>query len=180
MSLKKVALATLTLYGLHRIFGAKDPQKTFFSFHYDNDIWRVNQIRNSWVTYGSPEKAGFFDHSLWETAKIRGDAAIRRIIDDALEDSEVTVVLIGEETWQSRWVQYEIKKSIERNNGLIGVYIDGLRDRSGQPSHRGFSPFDDFVIESGHPITDGSTLRLLGRRRLHQPPPLDRQRPANR
>ena len=72
----------------------------------------------------------------------------------ALEDSEVTVVLIGEETWDSRWVQYEIRRSIERNNGLLGVYIDGLRDRHGQPSQRGLSPFEIFEIESGHPLTD--------------------------
>lgn len=43
-------------------------RRTFFSFHYQRDIWRVNQIRNiSNITGYSA--AGFQDASLWEEAK---------------------------------------------------------------------------------------------------------------
>ena len=35
-------------------------RRVFFSFHYKNDVWRANQVRNSWVTQGK-EAAGFID-----------------------------------------------------------------------------------------------------------------------
>lgn len=148
--LTKLALGALALYSLHRIFRAKEPQRAFFSFQYSSDIWRTNVVRNSGVTCRDPAEAGFFDQSLWETAKTKGDAGIRRLIDKALEDSEVTVVLIGQQTYKSRWVRYEIEKSIARNNGLVGVYIDNIRDARGQTSPFGHSPFGDIADDVPH------------------------------
>ena len=46
-------------------------RRVFFSFHYERDIWRVNVVRNSWLTKGR-EAAGFWDASLWEEAKKKG------------------------------------------------------------------------------------------------------------
>lgn len=43
-------------------------KRTFFSFHYQRDIWRVNVVRNSGVVIGS-SAAGFHDASLWEEAE---------------------------------------------------------------------------------------------------------------
>ena len=34
-------------------------RRVFFSFHYDNDVWRANQVRDSNVVAGM-EVAGFF------------------------------------------------------------------------------------------------------------------------
>ena len=90
----------------------------FFSFHYA-DIWRVNVVRNSHVVEGTAV-AGFRDGSLWEEAKKKGDTAIKKMIDDSLEGTTVTCVLIGEKTSQREYVTYEIEKSIERGNGTAG------------------------------------------------------------
>ena len=38
-------------------------RRVFFSFHYEKDIWRASQVRNSWVTKPDRESAGFWD---WE------------------------------------------------------------------------------------------------------------------
>jgi hypothetical protein len=45
-------------------------RRAFFSFHYQRDVWRVNQIRNLPEIVGSAA-AGFQDASLWEEAKRR-------------------------------------------------------------------------------------------------------------
>src|SRR5713226_653420 len=95
-------------------------RKVFFSFHYQRDIWRVNQIRNSHVVEGCAA-AGFQDASLWEDAKRKGDQAVCALIDRGLEGTSVTTVLIGSETASRRYVDYEIRKSIECGNGLLGV-----------------------------------------------------------
>jgi hypothetical protein len=111
----------------------------FFSFHCQRDIWRANVVRNSGVVIGEAA-AGFRDASLWEEAKRKGDAAIKKLIDDGLIGTTVTVVLIGSETANRRYVNYEIDKSIERNNGLLGLRIHNIRDRNGNTDFAGLIP----------------------------------------
>ncbi len=124
-------------------------RRVFFSFHYQNDLWRVNQIRNAHVVEGTAA-AGFQDASLWKKTKLKGDAAIKRLIDDGLVGTSVTVVLIGTETANRKYVQYEIEKSIERGNGLLGIYIHQLKDRFGYASPQGRIP--SALANQGAPV----------------------------
>ncbi|HQP98216.1 MAG TPA: TIR domain-containing protein [bacterium] len=113
----------------------------FFSFHYERDIWRASQVRNSWVTKPNREAAGFWDAASWEEVKKKGDEAIKRWIRTQLEGTSVTVVLIGTETAEREYVRYEIEQSWEKHNGLIGVYIDNMKDKEGRREKRGEDPF---------------------------------------
>ena len=92
-------------------------RRVFFSFHYDRDVWRANQVRNCNVVAGA-DAAGFFDHSEYEEAKTRGSDGIKRMILRNLRYTSVTVVLIGTETASRPWVKYEIAQSIAQQNGL--------------------------------------------------------------
>ncbi len=114
-------------------------RRVFFSFNHDDDIWRANQVRNSNVVAG-PHLAGFFDHSEYEEASKTGKDAIRRMILGHLKETTVTVVLIGTETANRPWVNYEIKQSIARKNGLLGIYIHHLKDPNQRPTSRGAKP----------------------------------------
>lgn len=111
-------------------------RKVFFSFHYDNDVWRSNQVRNSWVTKPDRQTAGFMDHADFEQLKKRGDAAVKSWIDDQLYGSTVTAVLIGAETLQRPYVKYELERSLARGNAIIGIYINNLKDSGGYTSYR--------------------------------------------
>jgi hypothetical protein len=84
-------------------------------------------VRNSWVTQGK-EAASFIDKAEFEKVKRQGDAAVHRWIDNQLEGTSVTVVLIGAETLNRPFVQYEIRKSLERGNAVIGVLIHNIKD----------------------------------------------------
>ncbi len=114
-------------------------RNVFFSFHYQRDIWRANVVRNSGVVIGE-SAAGFRDASLWEEAKRKGDQAIKGLIDEGLKGTTVTVVLIGAETANRKYVNYEIEKSIERGNGLLGLRIHNIRDRNGNTDSMGVVP----------------------------------------
>lgn len=114
-------------------------RRVFFSFHYDNDVWRANQVRMANVVAG-PDEAGFFDHSEYQEAKKQGDEGIRRMILRHLNNTTVTVVLIGSQTAYRPWVKYEIEKSIERKNGLLGIYIHHLKKPGEQTSPKGPKP----------------------------------------
>lgn len=114
-------------------------RRVFFSFHYQRDIWRVNQIRNLGEIIGS-SAAGFQDASLWEEAKIKGDAEIKRLIDEGLERTSVTVVCIGAKTAGRKYINYEINQSIARGNGIIGLRINHLKDKLGHSDDIGDVP----------------------------------------
>ena len=114
-------------------------RRVFFSFHYERDIWRTNVVRNSGIVEGSAA-AGFHDASLWEEAKKKGDAAVQKLIDQGLVGTSVTVVLIGAQTAQRKFVDYEIEKSIARGNGLLGIYISGIKDQNGNVDAQGPAP----------------------------------------
>jgi len=86
------------------------------------------------------DAAGFFDHSEYEEAKKKGDEAVQRLILKHLDNTTVTVVLIGEETASRPWVRYEIAQSIARKNGLLGVHIHHLKDQNGFTTARGVKP----------------------------------------
>jgi hypothetical protein len=124
------------------------PRKVFFSFHYERDIWRTNVVRNSGVVEGSAA-AGFYDASLWEEAKKKGDAEIKKLIDKGLVGTSVTVVLIGAETSQRKFVDYEIEQSIARGNGLLGIYISGIKDSNGKADTQGEAPWK--LTQAGAP-----------------------------
>ncbi len=120
-------------------------RRVFFSFHYERDVWRASQIRNSWVTKSDREAAGFWDAASWEEVKKKGDEAIKRWIRDQLDGTSVTVVLIGAETASRPYVQYEINQSWVRDNGLFGIYIHNMKDKNGNTDRKGADPFGNYT-----------------------------------
>jgi hypothetical protein len=128
-------------------------RRTFFSFHYERDVWRASIVRNSGVVSASAA-AGFTDSSLWEEAKKKGDDGIKKLINDGLRNTTATAVLIGAETSKRRWVKYEISQSIARGNGLVGVYIHMLKDQDGKADSKGAKPQQ--LIDQGAPAYNWS------------------------
>lgn len=134
-------------------------RRVFFSFHYQRDIWRVNQIRNLDEIIGTAA-AGFRDASLWDESKEEGDDAIEKLIDNALRNTSVTVVFIGAKTAGRRFINYEIEQSIERGNGLVGIQIHHLKNEDGEVDEPGSTPAK--LKAGGYPVykyVDGEKLK---------------------
>jgi hypothetical protein len=123
-------------------------RKTFFSFHYERDVWRAGQVRNSNII-PSENRFGFIDSVDWHSIEIQGRAAIEQWIAKQLHGTSVTAVLIGTETATRPWVQYEILESWKRGNGIVGVRIHNVRDNDSRTDSQGANPFDQFTIENG-------------------------------
>ena len=134
-------------------------RRVFFSFHFDGDIWRANQVRNCNVVAGS-DVAGFFDHSEYEDAKKAGSAGIRQMILNHLQDTTVTIVLIGTKTSERPWVKQEIADSIARKNGLLGIYIHHLKDKNSLTSSRGLLPSVPSDVEFPTYDWDGDIVKF--------------------
>jgi len=108
-------------------------RSVFFSFKY-LDVSRAMVVRNSWVTQGK-EAAGFIDSAEFEKLKKQGKTAVQNWIDKELEGTSVTVVLVGAKTCTSRYVKYEIEKSIGQK-GLLGIDISKIKDLQGNTTER--------------------------------------------
>lgn len=113
-------------------------RRVFFSFHYKH-VWKVNQIRSIPNVTGTAA-AGFQDASLWEEAKKKGDKEIKRMIDEALKNTSVTVVFVTHSTTQRKYINYEIDRSLGKGNGLVAVQIHHLKDQNGNTGSAGAIP----------------------------------------
>lgn len=120
-------------------------RKVFFSFHFGRDAWRAGQVRNSGMF--TREDAGFIDKAEWEKVKLKGKNHICNWIDEQIKGTSVTVVLIGAETSTREYVNYEIKQSYMKGNGIIGIYINNIKNQGGQTDCKGHNPFDYIYIE---------------------------------
>ena len=116
----------------------------FYSFHYDRDNWRVHQIMEMGVIEGTP----LLNHQEWEKVKRSGDSAIRNWIDSQMRYKSAVIVLAGYQTAGRPWVRYEINRALELGKPLLGVRINGLKDKSGRTDPEGRNPFDFLGFES--------------------------------
>ncbi len=120
----------------------KPARRTFFSFHYQVDVTRAQVVRNSWVTKENREEAGFFDGSIFESKKRAGEDTLKRFITEGLNGTTVTCVLIGNQTAMRPWVRYELVRSFQRGNGLLGIRIHNIKNFEKQVALAGNNPFD--------------------------------------
>ena len=120
-------------------------RQVFYSFHYANDVFRVQQIRNMGVIEGNiPVSVND-----WEEVKRRGDSAIKRWIDDNMSYRSCVVVLIGSETANRKWVKYEIEKAWNEKKGLLGIYIHNLNCPVHGTTFQGANPFEQVSATKG-------------------------------
>jgi hypothetical protein len=117
----------------------------YYSFHYDRDAWRVQQIVNVGVLEGQP----ILNAQDWESIRRRGDQAIKDWIEQQMKYKTAVVVLVGAATSTRRWVKYEITKAWNDKRALVGIRINGLADSNGNTDRAGGNPFSDVKFAEG-------------------------------
>lgn len=114
-------------------------RKIFPSYDWDEDVWRVNQIVNMPKILGK-ENMGFMKNVPNEEVK-KSDAAIQRWIDANLVGCSCLVVFVGERTYQSKWVKYEMMQAKAKGMGRLLVSLEGMKDPEGRVSLGGPDPY---------------------------------------
>ncbi len=120
-------------------------RQVFYSFHYKPDNWRASTVR----TIGAIEGNRPAPDNDWETITKGGDEAIKRWINEQMKYRSCTVVLVGNQTANRKWINYEIIKSWKDGMGVVGIYIHGLKNSSEEISTKGSNPFDYIDYGSG-------------------------------
>ncbi|MDR1441154.1 MAG: TIR domain-containing protein [Bifidobacteriaceae bacterium] len=121
----------------------------FYSFHYDRDNWRVQQIKQMGVIEEEP----ILNSQEWEAVRRQSDRAIQTWIDDQMRYKRAVVVLIGAQTASRTWVEYEIRKAWGDRKPLVGIRVHGLEDSNRRADSRGADPFAAIKTESGYPLS---------------------------
>lgn len=125
-------------------------QSVFFSFQYEPDNWRVQQVMNM----GAISGGSAFTPQDWESVRYKTDAAIEKWIHDQMLYTKAVIVLVGATTSKSRWVKHEIIKGWNDKRPLLGVRVHGLLNRDGYTSSPGENPFAGISLTSGGTIAD--------------------------
>ena len=132
-------------------------RKAFYSFHYVPDNWRASQVRN----IGAVEENSTVSDNDWEQIKRGGDPAIKKWIADQLKGRSCTIVLVGENTADRKWITHEIVESWNAGMGVVGICIHNLKNRELVQSRKGANPFDFVTYGTG---------KLSSKVKLYDPP----------
>ncbi len=117
-------------------------RQVFYSFHFDNDVMRVQQVRQMGVIDGNAAVAP----NTWEEVKRKGKSSIEDWIDENMKYRSCVVVLIGTNTHEREWVKYEIEKAWKDGKGLLGIHIHNLNCPNNGTCSKGANPFDQFTF----------------------------------
>lgn len=119
-------------------------KKCFYSFHYKPDSQRAAQIRQIGTIEGNKPAS---DND-WESVTAGGEQAIKNWISNQLQGKSCTIVLIGQDTANRKWINHEIVESWNAGKGVVGIYIHGIKNLLGQTSQKGANPFDYLTFNS--------------------------------
>lgn len=125
-------------------------RRVFFSFHYQRDVMRIMQVRNSWVVRAGDDAQPFYDAAEFEQAQRRA-GGIENWIEEQLRGTSVTVVLFGAETSERHWVRHEIQRSVALNKGLLAIDIHRVKDPRYGTDIQGLNPLNVF-LKDGVPL----------------------------
>lgn len=130
-------------------------RQVFYSFYYNNDVFRVQQVRH----IGSIEGNASVSANEWEQLQ-RTTNGVKRWIDENMNCRSCVIVLVGSETANRPWVKYEIEKAWNDKKGLLGIYIHCLKDprySSIPPMYgkcrQGPNPFEQFTLNNGRRLS---------------------------
>jgi hypothetical protein len=126
----------------------------YYSFHYDRDAWRVQQI----LQMGALDGQTILNAQDWEAVKRRGDEAIKKWIADQTAYKTAVVVLVVAQTSSRPWVLHEIAKAWDDKRPLVGVRIHGLNNNKLKTDAAGTNPFSAVSLKGGGTVGDFAPL----------------------
>lgn len=98
-------------------------KRVFLSFDYDD----IQQVKGLKLLSKNPDyELEFYDESLDIAIDSEDADYIKQKIGERILRSSITVCLIGENTYKSKWVNWELEKSDESGNKIIAMALKGI------------------------------------------------------
>jgi len=126
-------------------------RQVFYSFHYKPDCWRASTVRSIGAIEGNKPAP---DND-WEKITEGGDKAIEEWVKEQMKYRSCTVVLVGSQTANRKWINYEIIESWDASMGVVGIHIYGLKNQNEEISAKGDNPFNYLThVASGKKLSE--------------------------
>lgn len=97
--------------------------KIFVSYRADEEGRRYKNLLVAWSENENFPRISFYDTSIGTSINSVNAYYIKQVILDRIKNSNIVLCLIGENTHQSEWVNWEIEKAKELNKRIIAVKI---------------------------------------------------------
>lgn len=108
------------LYGLHTLLTQPAKRKIFVSYHHGGDQWYYNKFS----TFFHDQYETVFDNSIERVIDSDNvDYVMQRIRDKHISGTSCTVLLIGAQTHERKYIDWEIKATLEKQHGLVGIAL---------------------------------------------------------
>lgn len=138
------------MYGYYSSNNIK--RKVFISY-YHGDQQYVNKFISDFSDIFIPKAVGIKERD-FEFDSSNPQYIMRKIREQVLEDSTVTIVLIGNCTHSRRYVDWEIKASLQQGatlpNGLIAINLPYMGTRGNLPNRLSENVIKDEWIEDAY------------------------------
>jgi hypothetical protein len=98
----------------------QNPCKIFISFHHGGDQSYYDAFSKAF----HDNYDVIYDNSLERRIDSESvDYVMRRMRENYINGSSCTIVLVGRDTWGRKYVDWEIKATLDAQHGLIGVHL---------------------------------------------------------
>ncbi len=95
-------------------------RKIFVSYHHSNDQWYYNEFSRIFSDTYEVVQDSSLDRGIDSDVP---DYVMRRIRDNYITGTSSTIVLCGAQTPQRKYVDWEIKATLDKCHGLIGINL---------------------------------------------------------
>ncbi|MBA7501433.1 hypothetical protein ES706_00003 [subsurface metagenome] len=106
-------------------------RRVFISFQHDDNMQAKGFALLQWNPNVPVE---FVGRHLLSPVDSEDEQYVRSKIREKLEGTSVTIVLIGAHTADSEWVDFEIRESLNRGNGVLGIRLPGHENTDVPPA----------------------------------------------
>ena len=139
-------------------------RQIFVSYHHGNDQWYYDEFSRIFGGTYDVVKDNSLDRAIDSDDS---DYVMRRIRENYITGTSCTLVLCGAQTQQRKYVDWEIKATLDKSHGLIGINLpssmaigNGIRvpDRFNDNYHSGYA-----VWVQWHELTSGSLTQAIER-----------------
>lgn len=145
--------------GLFGSLNIPTKRQIFVSYHHSNDQWYYDEFSRIFNdTYDVIQ-----DNSLERVIDSDDpDYVMRRIRENYITGTSCTILLCGAETSQRKYVDWEIKATLDKNHGLIGINLPSsissgngimVPDRFNDNYHSGYAVWMQWQELTSHSLT---------------------------
>ncbi len=99
-------------------------RKVFISYHHKGE----QKIVDNFIETFSDDYDVFIDESLDRAADSEDAEYLNQVCRDAIDGTSVTIVMMGKQTGRRKFVDWEIRHTLHREHGLVGISRPDLAD----------------------------------------------------